>query len=845
MIWRKVCVLLVLFIFSIAIVSPSGFSQEATPLPVPGARLALSPAFVPALLTGIKVYRDDPLRFDFILDQGDPVCTSQVAPAKCRQASVQEEALRLIKYFFASVTIPENDLWVNLSPYEKDRIVPDAFGQTEMGRDLLAQDYILKQITASVLYPEGDVGKQFWAKVYARAQEKFGTIDIPVDTFNKVWIVPEKAVVQENNATAFVVETRMKVLVESDYLAASSNTSEVAKPPTKWPAAGQADMEAGSSATQELTKQVIREVVVPLLEKEVNEGKNFASLRQVYHSLILAEWYKRKIKSSLLEHAYSDRKKIAGIDIEDKGMPEKIWLQYVEAFKEGVYSYVKDEYDSVSRETIPRKYFSGGADMSQIGDVYEEAEGEKKLAVVSKDSVVIKVRGIPVDPSGKEVNVGHPLHDPRVLMVEHLNKALVSDKILVQPTGITSISLTPEKAHKGTAVQHIFEDDADLETLLYFGNEFGKNGGDHHVVVEKIRMEKASTKRVVVFAVDVTPSMRSKMAKVKTTWLGKGPLATQQFLEELLDTLDQGDQDALNRLLGINIDLNVFRQKAALYFDVDDTLIPRDSRQSLTNFPQIQQLLKRLLEHKVKVGVISTNDRLKQIRRMSDPLAAVLEDVSFMTFFRMYVNNGVTLIRYDRQGRSYHQNFMSEMPWSIQDKVSRVIQFLARSNYGWSPAEMIDVEKRFKYSQSLGYGTLEEYPHVRFRFPKSGQPFVMSFITNEELEAIKSGERPAKDLTVPFGVIRELGSGSGVQMVLTPIFDLKVFPFPDASQSIDKAEKVGIDLNPSQMDFQSRGMVDAAGFRFNEQQVQQIEQSTGIKPVIMDIQAMPDLSLRY
>ena len=30
-----------------------------------------------------------------------------------------------------------------------------------MGRDMLAQDYILKQLTASLIYPEKDLGKDF------------------------------------------------------------------------------------------------------------------------------------------------------------------------------------------------------------------------------------------------------------------------------------------------------------------------------------------------------------------------------------------------------------------------------------------------------------------------------------------------------------------------------------------------------------------------------------------------------------------------------------------------------------------------------------------------------------
>ncbi len=192
-----------------ALIMPDARLYAQVTLPAPGTRLALSPVFAPPLLKGIKVYRNDPFRFDFILDKGD--------------AKAEGDSLRLIKYFLASLTVPEKDLWVNLSPYEKDRIVPEAFGQTEMGRDLLAQDYILKQITASVIYPDDKVGKEFWAKVYAEALKRYGTTDIPVATFNKVWITPEKATVYEHQDAAYVVESRLKVMLESDYKATAEN----------------------------------------------------------------------------------------------------------------------------------------------------------------------------------------------------------------------------------------------------------------------------------------------------------------------------------------------------------------------------------------------------------------------------------------------------------------------------------------------------------------------------------------------------------------------------------------------------------------------------------------------
>ena len=263
------------------------YAQEFL-LPAPGVRVALSPEYNPALLKGLKVHPENPFKFDFILDQGDSHA----------HANLKQEATRLIKYFLASLTIPEKDLWVNLSPYEKNRIVPESFGQTEMGRDLLAEDYMLKQITASLIYPEDEIGKKFWKHIYEEAYKKFGTTNIPVNTFNKVWIVPEKAVVYENAkaGTAYVVTSKLKVMLEEDYLSLQKHKivrTDVAS----------------------VGADIIRDIVIPELTKEVNQGKNFTQLRQVYNSLILATWYKKKIKESILEEVYEDKNKIAGVNI--------------------------------------------------------------------------------------------------------------------------------------------------------------------------------------------------------------------------------------------------------------------------------------------------------------------------------------------------------------------------------------------------------------------------------------------------------------------------------------------------------------------------------------------------
>ena len=349
--------------------------QRGISLPAPGVMVHLSPPFDPPILKGIKVQPDNPLRFDFILDQA----TQRQTPDALKQ-----ETIKLIKYFLASLTIPEKDLWVNLSPYEKDRIIPQSFGLTEMGRDLLAEDYMLKQITASLIYPEGEIGKKFWKRIYEIAVKKFGTTNIPVNTFNKVWIVPEKAVVYENAkaGTAYVVESKLKVMLEQDYLSLEKNSSS--RLPSDVGLTTKATQVINSSTNENINalgSQIIREVVIPELNKEVNENKNFSQLRQVYNSLILATWYKKKIKDSILAQVYEDKKKIAGVGYDKsiilvsptrghvlKGAvspsipndAESIYQLYIQAYKKGVYNYIKDESDPITQERIPRKYFSGG-----------------------------------------------------------------------------------------------------------------------------------------------------------------------------------------------------------------------------------------------------------------------------------------------------------------------------------------------------------------------------------------------------------------------------------------------------------------------------------------------------
>jgi len=351
--------------------SADGFNINQ--LPAPGTMVAPSQNFVPVLLKGLVIHPNQPFNFDFIVDSGND---------STDQSNIQEQSQRMIRYFLTALTIPAGDLWVNLSPYEKDRIITNELGQTDMGRDMLAQDYVLKQLTASLIYPEKDLGKEFWSRVYRRVEAQTGNTNVPVNTFNKVWIVPNGANVFEHGHAVYVTKARLKVMLEEDYLALSHHVI---------PAKGRIDRHSQLLAgihdknnTHSISFQIIKQIILPEIEKEVNQGKNFALLRQVYYAAILAKWYRAEIQKTILAQAYLDKKKIAGIDLKDNSIKEQIYQRYLRAYKKGVFNFIKEDSDNLTGQMVPRKYFSGGEILDEAM-INERKVDETSVAPIGKD----------------------------------------------------------------------------------------------------------------------------------------------------------------------------------------------------------------------------------------------------------------------------------------------------------------------------------------------------------------------------------------------------------------------------------------------------------------------------
>jgi len=279
-----------------------------------------------------------------------------------------KEAKKLINYFFLGITLPDESFWVNLQPNQSDRITSSELSKTDLGKILLEQDLLLKKDMANLLHPKNSYGKLFWNKLYSEADKLLGKGKLrrtAINTQNRVWITPEKATVLETEDGVLITEANLKVLLESEYLNLKSKSL---KP----------NYQNQEDLLQELSEDLMKEIIIPEITKKVNEDPKYSPLRQIYYSLILAQWFKRKsARCKVLGAGYGEQNKtihqspptqhqVSPYELSiDKGWTDGLesevpWKKDL-LFQEYLKSYTEGEYKLT--ETISglkRMYFSGG-----------------------------------------------------------------------------------------------------------------------------------------------------------------------------------------------------------------------------------------------------------------------------------------------------------------------------------------------------------------------------------------------------------------------------------------------------------------------------------------------------
>ena len=292
--------------------------------------------------------------FQLLLDKGDN--------QDIKEVELQEKTKVLMEYFQIGLALPNEKFWVNLRPDAQDQMIDPELEKTDMGKIMLEADLQLKRDTAQATSPQTPEGKLYWDKLYKKAGELFGTENITIPTITRPWIVPGEIILRQGEDSAYIFKANMKVLLEEDYLKSHQDTKSQSH---------QYNFnDPRMKELNEYSTQLIRELIIPKLTKEVNSSKRYAALRQVFFSLVMARWFKDTFGNSGSTSAPGTRAPDSSyVKLIDSGdltslTSKEAWSktyyfnEYKKSFEQGEYNLKEDIYTPTGQ--VIRSYVSGG-----------------------------------------------------------------------------------------------------------------------------------------------------------------------------------------------------------------------------------------------------------------------------------------------------------------------------------------------------------------------------------------------------------------------------------------------------------------------------------------------------
>ncbi|MBZ3908078.1 hypothetical protein [Streptomyces griseiscabiei] len=242
---------------------------------------------------------------------------------------------------FTWLALTPDKFWVNLNPDQPSTIMDSQFASTDAGRVLLEADLKLKHDFFKALDPKTETGKRAWDGM----AERDGW---PCLHSLRNWIEPDTAQVREQDGGIYILDAPLKLQTEPMDIS------------TPGPGGEGCDL---TKAETEQNDRVLKNTIVPLVEKWINTGSDYADLRRVYTSRVAAEWIRQKDRQSATDY----RKIINSDDVSRWPLraPNQNWKKtdvydrYVKIFKEGEFKY------EISNGQDVYVYTVGGVDFSK------------------------------------------------------------------------------------------------------------------------------------------------------------------------------------------------------------------------------------------------------------------------------------------------------------------------------------------------------------------------------------------------------------------------------------------------------------------------------------------------
>ena len=351
------------------------------------------------------------------------------------EIDVTNSTLISMNALMTGLVVPNDKFWVNLNPWEPDRIIDERLGHTDVGRIMLEADLQMKKDFSNY---ENPCSNKTSKALYDLLNEKSGILvrgcmdkfpgeienarNVQFGAATRLWIVPDKVYAYVNGSQIYIINATLTIYSEpvsehSYFVLSNQDTNSLSKSCTD-------ELDKSSKEYGQYVKDLEDKMILPYVVKDVNYGEKYKDLRNIYISLALAQWYKSSKASQIKLQDSSDPSKNTSLEALNSWKPTDTWDKYVYSYKNGEFNCWQNKTTNMDKLSVIETtlYKSGGVVFDSIIDhivlikgvppeVQEQVENAIDKGIIDAGTNVLFGNSINVDlenyapsSSGKDLN---------------------------------------------------------------------------------------------------------------------------------------------------------------------------------------------------------------------------------------------------------------------------------------------------------------------------------------------------------------------------------------------------------------------------------------------------------
>ncbi|UEC43178.1 MAG: putative Chitosanase [Methanothrix sp.] len=250
--------------------------------------------------------------------------------------------------FMTGLAVPSDKFWVNLNPWEPDRIIDEQLSRSDVGRIMLEADLQMKKDTCNYENPCTNEAGMTLSNLLdekrnilvRQCMNKFpGEIDdvnnVVFRAGTRYWIVPDSVYAYSNGTQIYIINATLAIQSEpvpdrTSFRVDNQDVKKLSKGCLE-------ELNKSSKEYGEYYEEMSEQIILPFVVADVNHGEKYEDLREVFVALALAQWYKSNINSH--KDIFRD-----SLDSSDSPLnairpwnPNEIWENYVYSYENGEY----------------------------------------------------------------------------------------------------------------------------------------------------------------------------------------------------------------------------------------------------------------------------------------------------------------------------------------------------------------------------------------------------------------------------------------------------------------------------------------------------------------------------